>query len=184
MPRSRRDSRPWLGDHGYGRHAERIYQEQLRVPLIWNGPRVPKGMQVESFVRTVDILPTLCDLKGLPVPPGLDGASLAALFKGGEQPDRTCYAETRHPLIDRGEALFSIIKNRRKLIFAPDSGRYEYYDLVADPTEQRNLAAQGGYDDLLAELKTHDLSTAAAREENVDPEVEAGLAALGYVENK
>ena len=171
-----------LGEHNYKRHAERIYQEQLHVPLIWTGPGVPQGKVIDTFVRTVDVVPTLADLLGLEAPPGIEGASLVPLFQGHDLTDRVCYSETRHPLVNRGEALFSIIKGRRKLIYAPQSGRFEYYDLRKDPGESNDLSAAGGFDDLLTELKKHDLSTAAAREENVDPEVEEGLAALGYVD--
>ncbi|MEW6369100.1 MAG: sulfatase [Acidobacteriota bacterium] len=171
-----------LGEHDYKRHAERIYQEQLHVPLIWNGPRVAAGKVIDTFVRTVDVVPTLAELLGLDVPEGLDGASLVPLFHGRDAADRICYSETRHPLVNRGEALFSIIKNRRKLIYAPQSGRFEYYNLRKDPDESHDLAAAGGFDGLLAELKKHDLSTDAARKEDVDAEVEEGLAALGYVD--
>lgn len=173
-----------LGDHDYNRHAERVYQAQLRVPMIWSGDGIPKRQRADSFIRTIDILPTLAEMHALNVPAGVQGASLVPVWRGRDTSDRLCYSETRHPMINKGEALFSMIKDRRKLIYAPESQRFEYYNLAEDPRELRDLAAAGGYDDLLAELKKHDLSIAPPREdleEVEDLQVEEGLRALGYV---
>ncbi|MEW6368197.1 MAG: sulfatase [Acidobacteriota bacterium] len=171
-----------LGDHGYGRHGGALYQEQLRVPLIMNGAGVPAGLSVDTFVRTVDVPPTVLDAMGTPPIEGVDGRSLLPVMRKEEHADRPCYAETLHPLAKNEDALFAIIKDRRKLIFAPQSERTEYYNLTADPREHHNLASRGGYDDLMAELRKFDLSTARPRQERPDVELEEAMRALGYVD--
>ncbi len=166
-----------MGHHGYVAHGKRLYQEELRVPLVVKGPGV-RAVRIESFVRTVDILPTITDVLGCAPPSGIDGRSLLPLIQGKESADRECYSETLHPLGSRGEALFSIIKDRRKLIYAPQSGRFEYYDLRRDPAELNNLAPAGGYDDLFAELRKFDLSTRFRR---IDAGTREAMESLGYV---
>ncbi len=170
-----------LGDHGYPRHGERLYQEEIRVPFIWSGDGIEKGRRVDTYVRTVDILPTIAEIYGFTPPAGMDGRSLVGVMRGEDTTDRISYSETLHPLSKDREALFAVIKGRRKIIYAPQSGRIEYYDLAADPSELHDLAAAGGYDDLLAELKKHNLSTDFERSRGSDPEIEEGLRALGYV---
>lgn len=170
-----------LGDHGYPRHGERLFQEQLRVPLIVTGEGVARGVRIDPYVRTVDILPTIAELMSVSAPAGIDGASLVPVMKGTDMSDRVCYSETLHPLSKGRDALFSIISHRRKLIYAPQSGRCEYYNLATDPTELHDLAPNGGYDDLLGQLKQHDLSTDFEKSKRSDPEIEEGLRALGYV---
>lgn len=170
-----------LGDHGYPRHGERLYQEEIRVPFIWSGAGIKEGRRVDTYVRTVDILPTIAEIYGFPPPTGIDGSSLVGVMRGEDTTDRVSYSETLHPLSKGREALFSIIKGRRKIIYAPQSGRIEYYDLAADPAELNDLAVAGGYDDLLAELKKYDLSTDFNRSRVSDTEIEEGLRSLGYV---
>src|SRR3990172_10542587 len=70
-----------LGDHEFNRHAERVYQEQLRVPMIWSGDGIPKGEKVDTFVRTIDILPTLAEMHALKVPAGVQGVSLVPVWR-------------------------------------------------------------------------------------------------------
>ncbi len=74
-----------FGEHGLlGHHY--LYDENLLVPLIIAGPGGRgAGRRVSRQVRLVDIVPTVLELAGLPVPEGLDGVSLAPLMDGREE---------------------------------------------------------------------------------------------------
>lgn len=170
-----------LTDHGYPRHGERLYQEQIRVPLIWVGEGMPAGARIETIVRTVDIAPTATQICGAPSMTGIDGRGLTPVVNGTDAADRSCYSESLHPLSKDRDALFAVIVNRRKLIHAPQSARFEYYDLRTDPAELNDLSATGDYSDLLEELKKFDLSTDFARSRGGDADVEEGLRELGYI---
>ena len=74
-----------LGDHGEPMHGFFIYEPTVRVPLILAGPRVPEGGARSEPVSTVDLVPTLLTLLGLPSPSGLDGVELE-LGGGGKRP--------------------------------------------------------------------------------------------------
>lgn len=85
-----------FGEHGKWVHRNSLYEEVLRVPLFIYFPGVaPAGEVIETPVFTADLMPTVLDLAGLPVPAGLDGASLRPLLMGrpGLPADRPIYAE-------------------------------------------------------------------------------------------
>ena len=73
-------------------HGFALYEHLVRVPLIVAGAGVP-STRVREQVRHVDLMPTLLDLAGVPVPPGIDGRSLRPLLEGGDLPEEPAYME-------------------------------------------------------------------------------------------
>ena len=71
----------------YHLHGATVYDEIVQVPLILSAPgRLDPGV-VSTQVRSVDLMPTLLELAG--VPSGeIDGASLLPLTDGRERGDR------------------------------------------------------------------------------------------------
>ena len=59
-----------LGDHGEATHGVFAYESTLRVPLVLHNPRLFSRRVVQASARHVDILPTILDAVGLPVPAG------------------------------------------------------------------------------------------------------------------
>jgi arylsulfatase len=84
-----------FGEHGLWTHHNSLLEEVLRVPLAISWPGVLTPSQVITApVSTMDVTPTLLELLGLPVPPGLDAVSLAPALRGEAVPaKRTIYAE-------------------------------------------------------------------------------------------
>ena len=78
----------------------RVHEGGVRVPLFvrWPG-RIPRGKVVKQIAAHVDLLPTIAELCGVPLPrtQPLDGRSLAGLLmaKGQDWPDRMIF--TRMP---------------------------------------------------------------------------------------
>lgn len=67
-----------LGEHGFeGGHVD-IYRETLRVPLIFSGPGIERGVR-DDIVTSMDIPPTLLSLAGLKFRGSRDGKDL---FRG------------------------------------------------------------------------------------------------------
>ena len=123
-----------LGDHGETTHGLFAYDATLAVPLILTGTGLLPGV-VEGTAGHADILPTLCDLLGVPPPATLDGVSLV----GAPEPDRLVYFEALDAAITRGWApLTGVASARWKFIDLPEP---ELYDLTADPGEARSVVA-------------------------------------------
>jgi arylsulfatase A-like enzyme len=72
------------GSHRLG-HKQFLYDEAIRVPLIvsWPGQTQAGAVDREHLVSTgLDLIPTLCDFAGVPVPPELKGRSVKPLAEG------------------------------------------------------------------------------------------------------
>jgi arylsulfatase A-like enzyme len=67
-----------LGDRGgWGHGHANLHAELTHVPAVMSWPGgLPAGRSVPGLAGGVDILPTLCEVAGLPSPDGLDGRSL------------------------------------------------------------------------------------------------------------
>jgi arylsulfatase A-like enzyme len=129
-----------LGDKREIDHGLFLYDSTLRVPfIVRSGKALPAGLVVPSRVRLIDILPTVLDILGMPVPPGVRGTSLLPYVRGGTKADLPSYIETYYPRENYGwSELRGIIDGPWKYILAPTP---ELYDLARDPREEKNLAS-------------------------------------------
>ncbi len=133
-----------LSDHGeeflehHGFNHNTVYQEVLHVPLILRLPGAGLGgTRVGARVRLIDVMPTLLAFAGLPSPPHAQGESLVPLYAGaGPRRDRFAFGEWRNG----GQRALQTESWK----YVQRGGRDEFYDLVADPGEQKNLAAAQG----------------------------------------
>lgn len=75
-----------LGDHGL-REKVGYWETSQHIPCIIRDPRHAgtAGTVVDGFTENVDIMPTLCEVMGIPVPHRCDGLPLTP-FLAGEQP--------------------------------------------------------------------------------------------------
>ncbi len=119
-----------FGEHGGSFHGTTVYDEQVRVPLIFEGPRLQPGV-VDEPASLVDLAPTLLGGVGLPRPAAVRGNNLGALVLGGAR-DTRAFAATG--------SLRMVATARDKLIVDLADNTLERYDLLRDPREARNLA--------------------------------------------
>jgi arylsulfatase A-like enzyme len=70
-----------LFDHDSVLHGYTLYEEQLRIPLMIRHPEYP-ARRVSRLSRQVDVLPTLLELLGFPIPEFVQGESLVAVMRG------------------------------------------------------------------------------------------------------
>ena len=138
-------------DHGRLDHFLTMYQEVLRVPLIFRGPNVPAGLRIKTPVSLVDLAPTVLSLAGLPDKLTSDGFDLSPLLDG-EVPNhfstRSLFGEASggltHALMmdDIFPVYRSIRQGSHKLIHNSKTDSWALYDLSADPLETLNLVDQ------------------------------------------
>ena len=140
----------FVGDNGYllGRHGlwskgeasnpYNMYEEVVNIPLLWVWPGKAPAQSVRSeLVSFCDVMPTLCEATGAPVPSrNLCGRSFLPIAEG-HLPDR------KHPWQNQ---VFAHLRNtdmvrdkRFKLVSRnDDKGPNEFYDESADPRERVN----------------------------------------------
>jgi arylsulfatase A-like enzyme len=128
-----------------GRHGlmgkQNLYEE-FKSPLILAGPGVPKGSS-DALVYLHDVLPTLCDLSGIPTPASLEGKSLKPLIQGDAK-------GVRQVLFGAYRDVQRMVRDERwKLLWYPKIKRFQLFDLTSDPWEVNDLAADPAQADRL-----------------------------------
>jgi arylsulfatase A-like enzyme len=179
-----------FGEHGGWSHNHSVYQELLRVPLVmWAPGVIPGGRRVRAPVSVVDLPPTILELVGVPIPPGLDGESQVARFGDErENPERVVFAEVWRKPADGGR-LIAAQTSTAKWIYGEQEGRIvEAYDLGNDPGEQhpvddpgflaRGLAAVAPY----RSVRERGGTKPSGPVPHIDPKTERNLRALGYLD--
>ncbi|MEM1210375.1 MAG: sulfatase [Planctomycetota bacterium] len=75
----------FMSDHGppYHRGKMSLHQFGLHVPFALAGPGVARGVETQAMVSGVDVLPTVLDLLGLPIPSQVQGESVADVARDG-----------------------------------------------------------------------------------------------------
>jgi arylsulfatase len=143
----------FTADHGdmLGNHnmvAKRVfYESSANIPMILLGtkddPPRPGGTVDDRLVGLQDVMPTLLEMCGIPVPDTVDGTSMVG--------------ETRRPYLygeigDDNIATRMIHTGRYKLIYYPVGNRFHLFDLGNDPRECTDLADDPAHAGLLREL--------------------------------
>jgi arylsulfatase A-like enzyme len=111
----------------------------VRVPGLLEWPaRIKVGQVTDIPCSTSDYFPTILDILGFKMygqPEPVDGVSLLPLFKGKMK-------KRPRPIGFQSAKQLSLTDNRYK-IYSPDKGKtFMLFDLIEDPSETRDLAAQ------------------------------------------
>ena len=156
----------------YHMHGATLNDEIVQVPLILSAPERLEPAVVEAQVRTVDLVPTLLDLAGLPARES-DGESLLQI--GGDR-----------PAVISGTDMGALTKLALrvppwKLILHVESGEEEAYRLDTDPRELVSRPADVPPE--LRDLVFRELESAERHEltEEEEATVAKRLSDLGYL---
>lgn len=124
-------------EHGGTDHGKTLYEEQLRVPLLWKLPGAQlRGEYRDALVEMVDIAPTVLEMVGAPLEPRFQGKSFWSYLNGGETAPAIGFAS-----LELHEASLQATKTvEKKYIRDLGAGQSFWYDLVTDPGETRPLA--------------------------------------------
>ncbi len=140
------------------------YRGGTRVPAFWRWPgTLPAGVDVSAVTAHIDVLPTLCELGGVEIPPvvaarRIEGRSLVPLLEDAEAEwDGYRLLVTHVGRWARGKASESEYANCRARLGRWEIVRvgnrqhgWELYDIETDPGERHNVAAE--HPDVVAHL--------------------------------
>ena len=143
-----------LCDHHMFRKS-RPYEGSCHIPLFFSGndkliPGLTQGSSCQSVVELRDIMPTLLDFAGAPIPDSVDGKSLLPLIR---EPDKTV-REALHG--EHSYAPYSnhwIVTETDKYIWHTDSGREQYFRLSEDPHELHDCIGEADCQERIRELR-------------------------------
>ena len=138
-------------DHGelfergeVGHWTRLIYEAIMHVPLLVSTPGQKGRKDVKAVTSSVDILPTLAQMAGEPIPAWNEGQVLPGLG-GSEIPDRSIFtvdAKNNASFAPLTETSISLTKDQNRLTYYkyPNFGElFEFYNLTDDPDELHNL---------------------------------------------
>jgi arylsulfatase A-like enzyme len=138
-----------LGKEGFFRHA-------FHVPLIVRdpSPAAPRGRVVERFTEQIDLVPTVLERLGLPVPLQCDGRSLVPLLRGEEPAEWRAAAHYEHDFRDLEALAFEralglpsdrcqlAVRHGERFVYVHFNGLPPLcFDLAADPHQFASIAA-------------------------------------------
>jgi len=136
---------------GLRRNKGTVYEGGIRVPFLirWKG-RWQGGRKIDSMAANIDLLPTILDACGVPLPNYLkiDGVSLLPLLDGTARdlPDRMLFFHWQRRLVPEPYPNGAVMTPRFKLVNGT-----ELYDLLNDIGETRDISAQ--HPEIVAELR-------------------------------
>jgi arylsulfatase A-like enzyme len=170
-----------FGEHGLYQHGNSLYDVLLHVPLIVRAPGlVPAGKRIAMPVGLLDVVPTVLELLGLPVPGQVEGRSLVPLLNDHELARIPLFAELTGSIAARDSGW--------KWIIDREGTHADAFDVAADPAETTNLNPSEAVSDATRALLTDFLNRCgglrvppAPNDDQVDPAVREKLKALGYV---
>jgi arylsulfatase A-like enzyme len=123
-----------------------MYDEVIQVPMFWAWPgRIPPEAVAPEMVSSYDVLPTLADITGVPLPGSskLCGRSFRPVllrepFPPNQRWENLVFGHYRETEMARDKRFKLILRNGGK-------GQNELFDLTTDPGEKKNQYDNASY---------------------------------------
>ncbi|MEO8132232.1 MAG: sulfatase-like hydrolase/transferase, partial [Bryobacteraceae bacterium] len=178
-----------FGERNLVLHGNSVYQNLLHVALLIKYPKKAATGVVSDPVSLIDIAPTILTAAGVPVDSKIQGRNLLA---NASMPKRDLFSESFPcPVPHPPECILSGCTSRALLtwpykLITSSSGKYEVYDIAADPNELHDLTAaqESKATELGTELKAWVKTMPARPKQQVklDGDAVQRLKSLGYVQ--
>ncbi len=119
-----------------------LFDELVRVPLLFTGYNIPKGKEIVQQVRTIDIFPTTVNVIGISSTENVDGKSLVPFMQGGKMQELPVYIESTPYTRVKTKDFIGIRTSTTKYFRDKENSKknVHLYDLKNDIHEDTNLA--------------------------------------------
>ena len=119
-----------------------LYEEMVHIPMVLRAPGVRPG-RCSAFVQPPDIMPTILDVAGIPVPKTVQGKSLRPLVERKARAHRPWALSSWTLVQDREVRPPSTLTTREwAFIHGGDEAEHALYHLPSDPGQKKNLFAR------------------------------------------
>jgi len=129
-------------------HNAVCFDDAIRIPMIARCPgRIRSGLTVDAVAGLQEVMPTVLEWGGVPIPAYAHGRSVRPWFEGHAPAWRDAYyVET---VTDRSDYVQRCVRTDEWKLILSRGGPHALYHLTADPEEQLDLYqtrgdAQGG----------------------------------------
>jgi len=131
-------------------HKTAFYDEAARIPLILSGAGVEHHGVVDNRLVSngLDLLPTFCELAGMPPPDHLEGHSLTPLMRGDND---IMWREILPVESEMGQMI--IYQQYKYMMHYDGENREQLIDLLTDPDETRNAIHDPQHQSLVEKLR-------------------------------
>lgn len=133
-----------------------LYEELISIPLLIRVPGAKPGSH-QGITTAVDLMPTVLDWFQAEIPSWVEGTSLLPAIQGNVNEGRADFAVTSVPFANPGDTVDSVDNSSRaleahlcttittdrwSLIYTPEPGLSELYDLNQDPYQSHNVIGE------------------------------------------
>ena len=182
-----------LGEHNEASHSFFVYQNAIRVPLMFKLPRDAYSVKIDEACSIIDITPTILTIAGIGIPEKVQGIDLLTVARnkigkhasgaGNTIEKRALYAESLTPTKYNANSLLSVISGDWHYIQTTNP---EIYNRIKDPVETNNLIAKEQKRARIMQFQLKELLDAFVASEidtslDIDSKTIKSLESLGYV---
>ncbi|TKA83457.1 hypothetical protein B0A55_00574 [Friedmanniomyces simplex] len=167
-----------IGQHRLQPGKQCAFEEDINIPLVVRGPKIPEGLTSDIVTTHTDLAPTLMKLAGAALRSDFDGTAIPLTV-----PELQAAVETRQEHVNvemwgiimsegrYGSVLYPNHTYKALRLIGEDysflytvwcSGEHELYDLVVDPYETHNLVAHDVSGSLVFASSSSDLAEGQA----------------------
>ena len=166
-----------------------LYDDLIRIPLIFSGSNIKKQQIIEKQVTNVDIFPTILNLIGIPqLSTQVHGKSLVPLINNEHFSESSVYLESA--LVDTTKNMGNVIGIRTpqyKYFRSRESTQkhVHLFNLINDPSELNNL--YNSENEILKQMEIElskfilDSNISSQKDEHEMKKIENELKKLGYL---
>jgi len=135
------DHGSFVGDHGkICTKSPPLYDGIARILTMVRLPGGPRnGQHTKAIIQPPDLMPTLLDIAGLPIPDHCQGKSYLGVLRGETDTHRDYAVSGTANGHDTPRLTMSIRQGGWVLHEVPNDGRRELYHVAGDPEESQNL---------------------------------------------
>jgi arylsulfatase A-like enzyme len=165
-----------------------LFDDKIRVPLLFVGKNIPIGKKISQQVRTVDIFPTIFEALGIKFNDDIDGSSLINLMNDIDEDEKIAYFESTPLVLIDSNDVIGIRTSKYKYFRDKNNSqnRIHLYDLENDPLENLNLASSkineiNNLENMLSNILKDSENDSNNENELNSKKIEDELRKLGYV---